>query len=179
MAQRNSDYERKDRDLYVTPRWVTEELLKHIRKPKRVWEPATGPGIMAATIRLKTGAEVIESDIATGTDFLDTTRPFEGDIITNPPFKRATQFIEHALALTKAHKGLCAFLLRVDFDSGKTRRHLFADQPAFAKKVVLLRRIIWFETEGKNAAPSENHAWYIWDWQGVELLDLPTIDYGP
>jgi hypothetical protein len=27
----------------------------------------------------------------------------------------------------------------------------------------LLKRIVWFERKG--AAPSFNHAWFIWDWQ--------------
>ena len=35
--------------------------------------------------------------------------------------------------------------------------------PAFARKVVLTKRIVWFD--GPKAAPSFNHAWYIWDWK--------------
>ena len=44
-------------------------------------------------------------------------------------------------------------LLRVDYDSAATRRHLFADNPAFALKVVVTRRITWFEP--KIYSPSE------------------------
>jgi hypothetical protein len=32
---------------------------------------------------------------------------------------------------------------------------------AFAKKLVLTKRILWFD--GPKAAPSFNHAWYLWD----------------
>jgi hypothetical protein len=30
MSQRESGYERKERDLYETPEWVTEALLPHL-----------------------------------------------------------------------------------------------------------------------------------------------------
>jgi hypothetical protein len=50
-------------------------------------------------------------------------------------------------------------LLKVDFDSGKTRIDLFRDQLTFASKILLLDRIKWFE--GPN--PSDNHALYVWD----------------
>jgi len=88
-------------------------------------------------------------------------------IITNPPYKIATRFIEHALRLTEQRGGVVAMLLRTDFDHAKTRRHLFADHPAFAKKIVLRKRIRWFEPKPgeKKKSPSFNHAWFIWDWR--------------
>jgi hypothetical protein len=82
-------------------------------------------------------------------------------IITNPPYKLAVQFCEHALRLTKAVRGVVVMLLRVDFDSVKGRANLH-DNPAWAKKLVLTKRIVWFEG-GKS--PSFNHASYIWDWR--------------
>jgi tRNA G10 N-methylase Trm11 len=60
-------------------------------------------------------------------------------IVTNPPYGRlATPFIRHALSLDVP---IVAMLLRVDFDSAKTRRDLFADCPYFAGKITLLDRI--------------------------------------
>jgi hypothetical protein len=83
-------------------------------------------------------------------------RHFDGDaIITNPPYELAAEFIERALSLT-ASDGLVAMLLRTDFDHAKSRQHLF-QHPAFRKKLVLTKRIKWFEdSEGQ---PSFNHAW--------------------
>jgi hypothetical protein len=63
-------------------------------------------------------------------------------------------------------------LLRADFDSAKSRRHLFADCAAFARKIALTKRIVWFD--GPKAAPSFNHAWYLWDWQH---RGLPVLAY--
>jgi hypothetical protein len=62
-----------------------------------------------------------------------------------------------------------ALLLRTDYDHAATRQHLFSGCHAFVKKIVLTKRIVWFD--GPGAAPSFNHAWYIWDW----LHDGPPV----
>jgi hypothetical protein len=72
------------------------------------------------------------------------------------------------------NQGIVAMLLRTDFDHAKTRQHLFAKHAAFAKKVVLTKRIRWFEDS--KGAPSFNHAWFIWDWRHS---GPPTLAYGP
>ena len=77
-------------------------------------------------------------------------------IITNPPYSIATEFVERALALRPA---FCAFLLRVDWDSAGGRRKLF-DDPRWATKLILRKRIVWIEPA--VASPSFNHAWFIW-----------------
>jgi hypothetical protein len=173
MSQRASGYERQERDTYETPEWVTQILIPHIRWPFYVWEPAAGSGKMVRAL-VACGYIVEASDIADGRDFLESPLLFPVDaIITNPPFELATAFIEHALELMRP-SGAVAMLLRTDFDHAKTRAHLFAGCPAFAKKVVLTKRIVWFERKG--AAPSFNHAWYIWDWRHE---GPPTVAYGP
>jgi hypothetical protein len=52
-------------------------------------------------------------------------------------------------------------LLQVDYDSGRARRHVFKDCKAYAGKVVLLERVLWFP--GSTGEPSDNHAWFVWD----------------
>jgi hypothetical protein len=69
----------------------------------------------------------------------------------------ALRFIEHALE----HSDLVAMLLQVDFDSGRTRKHVFRDCKAFVGKIVLVERILWFP--GTDGDPSDNHAWFVWD----------------
>jgi hypothetical protein len=145
MSQRNSGYERKERDSYETPEWVTDALIPHL--PTRncvVWEPAAGGGKMVAALR-RAGFDVIASDIIDGCDFLtvDPPRPFQG-IATNPPYELATEFIERALSIIPAD-GFVAMLLRTDFDHAKSRQHLFGECALFWKKVVLTKRVKWFE----------------------------------
>ncbi len=182
MSQRNSGYARKKFDLYETPEWVTEALIPHLRSLGSVWEPACGSGKMSRVL-LGAGYCVSGYDIANGHDFLFQFEPPGGGrmpdaIITNPPYELAPQFIEHALRLMEPHPGLVAMLLRCDFDHAKSRTHLFRDCPAFACKLVLMKRIVWFvEANGKaKASPSFNHAWFIWDWRHD---GPPVVAYGP
>ena len=190
MSQRNSEYERRERDLYETPTWVTRALVPHISSRVRIiWEPACGVnGKMVEALNDK-GFDVFSSDIEPNgpqmpsTDFLrqmemPNSLPWCDAIITNPPYELGTEFCEHAVRLMERAGGFVAMLMRTDFDHAKSRTHLFRDCPAFAKKVVLMKRIAWFvEANGKpKASPSFNHAWYIWDWRHE---GPPVIAYGP
>jgi hypothetical protein len=96
MSQRNSGYERKERDFYETPEWVTEALMPHLPARLRIWEPAAGSGRMVRALR--TGGHVVEaSDIAQGCDFLLATEAMRCDaVVTNPPYVAAEAFIERA-----------------------------------------------------------------------------------
>ncbi|WP_409560234.1 hypothetical protein [Hyphomicrobium sp. MC8b] len=193
MAQRESGYERVERDAYNTPRWVTGAMLKEVLGPRfwsgsTVWEPAAGTGQMVAEMQAH-GLKVIASDIHVPEDnnlfapdrmlvgdFLGQQPflPFEFDaIITNPPYKDglAEKFVRRALALTKERRGLVAMLLGVKFDSAKTRADIFDEHPAWGMKITLVDRIWWFEPKldanGKVNGPSEDHAWFIWDWRNT------------
>jgi tRNA G10 N-methylase Trm11 len=129
MSQRESGYERKERDAYQTPAWVTLALVPHLRELRLVWEPACGDGAMVEALTAA-GLEVTSSDIAHGYDFPELGKMIGCDgIITNPPYALAQEFIEHALDLMKPG-GLVAMLLRTDYDHAKTRAHLFHGCPA-------------------------------------------------
>jgi hypothetical protein len=97
-------------------------------------------------------------------------------IVTNPPFGLATEFIEHSLRLMEPVGGYVAMLLPSDFDHAQSRVHLFRNCPQFSRRVVLLRRIVWFvEANGKpKASPSTNHIWALWCHQHT---GKPTVDY--
>jgi hypothetical protein len=181
MSQRNSGYRRKVLDDYATPAWVTQALLPHLpARVRTIWEPAAGRGQMVHALK-QAGFTVFASDISQGVDFLDDCDDgfdligFDHEaIVTNPPYARAQQFIERALRLTKPRSatyrrddvnagGVVAMLLRCDYDHAATRQHLFGQCPQFAKKLILTKRIVWFA--GPKAAPSFNHAWFIWNWK--------------
>lgn len=174
MSQRDSGYQRIELDNYETPEWVTDALVPHLPcSDCVVWEPAAGGGKMVAAL-LKAGFDVTASDIVDGLDFLTqpAPKPFRA-IITNPPYKLASEFIHRAMTMIPP-RGFIAMLLRTDFDHAKTRADLFREHPHFAKKVVLTRRIKWFENS--RGQPSFNHAWFIWD---LKHEGPPTLAYGP
>ena len=185
MTEAPSGYDRITDEKYFTPAWVTDALLD--AEPfVNVWEPAAGAGHMFEAIRARTFA--FASDIApdqdwiVAQDFLVTDPMFPIiSVITNPPYGKggrlAEAFIRRALDVTRPAAGKVAMLLRVDFDSARTRRPLFGDHPAFAAKYVLTRRIRWANIQQQEASPTQNHAWFVWDWS--HLSGPPSIKYLP
>ena len=170
MSQRKSGYARKDNDLYETPEWVTDALIPHLPSGiKHVWEPACGSGMIASALT-KHGFSVSTTDITGDCDFLAQDHTFADAIITNPPYNKAREFIENAIKISP----VTAMLLRADYDHAKTRAHLFSKCPSFSKKIALTKRIVFFEKPG--AAPSFNHAWFLWD---RNHNGAPTIAYAP
>jgi hypothetical protein len=165
-----SNYARKANDLYQTEPWATEALLRHfpVGPGMNVWEPAAGNHLMTDVIR-ETGATVYTTDITTydrqHTEIIDFLHgslvlSYISAIITNPPYGKgnrdAVRFAE--LALDRC-AGIVALLLTAKFDFGKTRTHLFRDNPRFTAKIALLDRIQWFP--GATSG-TEDHAWYVW-----------------
>jgi hypothetical protein len=165
MAQRVSGFRREPDETYETSvSWPVQLIARHLRERqcRHVWESANGPNSKLAQVLCAEGFKVT----VTCDDFLARCALPESDIdsiVTNPPYglggRLAQRFIEHALELAP----VVAMLLRVDFDSGVTRRHLFEHCPAFALKLTLLDRIVWFENPIKQARPSDNHSWFLWD----------------
>ncbi len=168
-----SNYARKENDLYQTEPWATEALLRNIDLVQLcdvIWEPAAGNHLIADVIRQVIGCSVYTSDIAIYDrphdkifDFLtDEPAPVHAHaLITNPPYGKgnrdAVKFAEMAL---KRCQGYVALLLTAKFDFGKTRFHLFRDNPRFTAKIALVDRIQWFPGETSG---TEDHAWYIWE----------------
>lgn len=200
MSQRDSGYERKERDLYETPEWVTRALCEYLDSVGYglgcVWEPAAGSGKMLDVLKLyadpgcAVGSDVhpLRDGIAQ-VNFLNEPPPlfkgpFDQDefgaIITNPPYEYAQEFIEMAIGYFDPIAGndssynLVAMLLRTDFDHAKSRAHLFKFCPFFHCKLVLTKRIKWFEDS--KGQPSFNHAWYIWK---RKHEGAPKLAYAP
>jgi hypothetical protein len=192
MGKHETGFERVDRDLYPTPVWAVEALAEHVDLVgKVVWEPAAGTGRMVEALKAAGAAHVYCTDIITRSYPLDGLFDFtsEGNpptlppvdvTVTNPAFgqgnRLAVKFVEAGLR----RRGSLALLLPNDFDSAKTRTHLFRDCPHFLGKVVLTKRIVWFErSDGTKEAPKENHAWFIWSPPILRIRQMPVMMYAP
>lgn len=96
-----------------------------------------------------------------GIDFLKQTEIFDGDIVTNPPFKQAQEFIEHALDLVADGHKVCMFL-KIQFLEGSGRRSMYDRIPP---------KTIWVSSKriqiGKNGVFKGKgtsmiaYAWYV------------------
>ena len=157
MAQRISNYARIAGDRYPTPAAPALALLPYLDGIHKAWDPCADADNLVMILRAH-GVAIV----GTSTDFFAFTAPPEGadTCVLNPPYgvggRTAVAFIETSLRLVP-----CTFaLLRNDFNSAKSRQHLFRNNPHFAFKLVLLDRVRWFEGP---SSPSDNHAWFGFD----------------
>lgn len=164
-----SNYARKENDLYQTEPWATEALLRHlpIYDGAPIWEPSAGNHLMADVLT-ENGGRVMTSDIAVYDrrhhmkfDFLEEAAAVTPEwIITNPPYGKGNRIaVKYAELALKRSMGWVALLLTAKFDFGKTRTHLFRDNPRFYAKIALIDRIQWFPGDSTG---TEDHAWYLW-----------------
>ena len=173
-AHNESQEERETHDFYATQPIAAEQLMKIEDLSPIIWECACGEGHLAKPL-IRGGYEVLCTDLIDrgfgqgGVDFLKTTRAFYGDIVTNPPYKYAQEFIEHALTLIPKGNKVCMFL-KVQFLEGKNRRRLFDSQPP--KRIWVSSSRIQCGKNGIFKGSMVAYAWYVWEkgYQGETTL---------
>lgn len=163
-ASNHVEHERAQHDYYATCPSAVERLLEVETFDKNVWECACGGGHIARVLRDK-GYNVYCSDKycydypADQKDFL-TCYEQHGDIITNPPYKYALDFVKHAIKVGNK----VAMLLRIQFLEGIERGKFFAKFPP-CRVLVFSKRIKCamngdFDSTGSSAVC---YAWFIWE----------------
>jgi hypothetical protein len=92
-------------DWYCEPTWCSSRLFDVEGFAGAIHDPACGMGWIVEAARAHghtaSGPDIVDRGFAVA-DFTATTQPVE-NIVTNPPFAVARQFIEHALVLA-SHK---------------------------------------------------------------------------
>lgn len=133
-SSHHTEEDREENDFYATDPGAVVALLSLEKFSPRIWECACGQGHLSKEIELA-GYETKSSDLIdrgygqSGINFLsDTITHWDGDIITNPPYKYAKEFIIKALSIIPDGKKVAMFL-KVQFLEGKGRRDLFKAYP--------------------------------------------------
>ena len=134
-ASNHSPEDRAENDFYATEPRALELLLELEKFNAYIWEPACGQGHLSEVL-LDYGYRVRSSDLydrgykhgENGVDFLKVTESVDCDILTNPPYKFAQQFVEHALSLIPEGNKVIMFL-KLQFLEGQARRKLFDKYP--------------------------------------------------
>lgn len=157
-------------DLYESPPEAVRALLGAEWLPRRIWEPACGPGAIVRVLRAA-GHDVIASDVQdygcpaqnfTGDFLAQRSAPFGAEcIVTNPPFKLAGEFVAHGLTLCPR----VVMLLRLAFLESERRRpildnDLLARVLPFRNRLPMMHRDSW---AGPRSSNSIAHAWFVWD----------------
>lgn len=132
-ATNHTASEREPNDYYATEPKAAELLCAVENLSPAIWECACGAGHLAEVLR-KHGHIVKATDLIDrgygcgGIDFLKENVRFHGDIVTNPPYKYAKEFVEHAIDTVADDCKVCMFL-KLQFLEGKARRDLFDKHP--------------------------------------------------
>lgn len=166
----NPNAEREENDFYATNPKAIEVALPHLEKlglSKNVWECACGEGHIAEVLKTN-GYDVYSSDLINRgygdvKDFLSCDTYFDGDIVTNPPFKLASEFVKHGMSLISNGNKVCLFL-KIQFLESKERKALFEQYP-------LKKLLVYSERQqcSKNAefdkykATTQCYAWYVFE----------------
>ena len=169
-ASNHSVDERQQHDYYATEPKAVEILLEHEKFSHLVWEPACGEGHISKVLE-SAGYTVYSSDLIyrgygdpVPFDFLkDSLEDFNGDIVTNPPYKYALEFCKTALDTVKVgHK--VAMFLKLTFLEGKGRKDFFKKNPPKTVYVFSGRMNCAkngdFESQISSAVA---YAWYVWE----------------
>lgn len=169
-ASNHTDREREKHDYYATEPKAVELLLAEEQFSPIIWECACGEGHLSKAIE-NHGYAVISTDLIyrgygepESLDFLkETFTDFEGDIITNPPYRYALEFVKQALQTVQSGRKVAMFL-RLQFLEGKNRKQFFLQNPPRTVYVSSSRLKCALNGDFKEIGSSaQAYAWFVWE----------------
>ena len=176
-ASNHSNTVRVDNDYYSTNPIAIDYLLEHEDFSENVWECACGSGKLSERLK-ENGFNVKSTDLIyrgygekEGIDFLFQDQVFDGDIITNPPYNLALEFVEKALELSNRK---VAMFLRIQFLESKKRYERLLKEHPPKKVLVFVKRMRCYPNDSDTLKSSAIcFAWFIWDkeYSGNTILE--------
>lgn len=175
-ASNHANHKREKDDYYATePKALSLFLDKletdGIHLSENIWECACGEGHLSKEL-VKRGFNVLSTDLINrgfgnydSVDFLTVPNVEIQylDILTNPPYKYAQEFVEKALNIVSDGNKVIMFL-KIQFLEGKKRFRLFRENnPKYV--YVSTKRLKCamngnFQTIGSSASA---YAWFVWE----------------
>jgi hypothetical protein len=185
IAGGNSEYREAVYDYSATNPKDMERMLKMMYRHgiefpgNRFLEPCAGGGHIIEACKSSsympkdqqwTAIDIVDRGypLDFNSDFLalNITEHYDG-VISNPPFQRASEFIEKSINLL-SDNGICMMFLKLHFLEGSGRRELFDMYPPKYIYVYRNRANPWREGSpvnpfnGKEWASAICFAWFIW-----------------
>ena len=159
-------------DDFPTPPWATRALIEHVIQAEdeadalTVLEPACGRGYMSQALDEYFGtvasSDILDYGFARMADFL---KPLHAAgsfdwVITNPPFRRAEDFIERARPI--ARLGVAMLVRTVFLESVGRYERLFSVFPPavvaqFSERVPMVKGRV-----DRKASTATGYAWIVW-----------------
>lgn len=176
-------HNRAEGDFYATQSKTTKAFLDKFKLEGSILEPACGMGHISEVLKeYYPNQEIVSTDLTYRDygvgeiNFLthDYGRTFD-NIITNPPFSLAMEFIERGLEITNKN---VIMLLKIQFLESKARKEFFKENPpkyiyVFSDRQSTLK-------DGLELNPLNNRpwsttlllAWFVWekDFKGEPII---------
>lgn len=166
-ASNHADHERAHDDYYATEPKATKWLLQLETFNRTILEPACGEGHISKEL-IRGGKVVVSRDLVDRgfgevADFLsEDNLHWDGDIITNPPYRYAQEFVEKALSIIPEGNKVAMFL-KLTFLEGKARRELFRTAPPIRIWVSSSRLKCAMNGDFDGIGGSATaYAWFVW-----------------
>ena len=166
--------DRQEEDYYATHPIATKLLLEVEPDLSEILEPCVGQGHLAEGFRevgkLKAVSDLVDRgyypegvQFEYSIDYLKLDKVWSGDIVTNPPYKHAKEFVEYAIEHIEEGRKVCMFL-KVTFLEGKARKEMFKKYPP---KVIYVcsGRVPCAKNGDFDKYPSSAvaYAWFVWE----------------
>jgi len=175
-AKNYSQQEREKDDFYATSPEAIDLLFNNTPdiKSNVIWECATGKGHLAKRMH-ELGAVVKCTELHRRENMLIDNCNFDvnflqyneinySNIVTNPPYKLAEQFIRKSIEITKKEGVYICMFLPIRYLEGKSRGKLFNEYPPW-KIIVSSSRIqcaINGEFDKLKNSSAQGYAWFVW-----------------
>jgi hypothetical protein len=170
MAGFNKDTVREVNDFYPTPSSTTRAILDLVNLKGSIYEPACGNGAISKVLEeYYPNGKIYSSDLfdrgygKVGYDFIKHDYEFEkfDNIITNPPFKLAKEFIQKALLL--ANDKVIMFA-KIQLLEGVKRQKFLKESPLKYVYVFSKRQSLYANgIKGNKGSSTMCFAWYVWE----------------
>jgi len=173
----NVDGKRRVADFYETPYGLTRLFLDTgvLDPSKTVLEPAAGNGAIVKVLKEYNFQNITAFDVKGGTNFLSWETPID-QLITNPPYSIAQEFILHAKKVVRER---FALLLPLSYLHGKRRYdEIWQDREFPLKSVYVFTRYPHLggvmRDDGKHETGMMVYCWMLW-----ERSAMPDVCFSP
>lgn len=169
-ASNHSKTEREVNDFYATDPHTLEIFLEKLKQDdiklhNNIWECACGEGHLSKVLEKEynvLSTDIIDRGYGEVADFLKAPVGWNGDILTNPPYKYAKEFVEKSLEVINYGR-YAIFLLKIQFLEGQDRYKLFKQNPPKYIYVNSKRQTCYINGDmTKKMSSASCYCWFIW-----------------
>lgn len=166
-------HQRQVDDFYATPSDTTKKILDKLELKGSILEPACGQGHISEVLKeYYPNAKVISTDLVDRgyadeiKDFLNDDFEKVDNVITNPPFKYAKEFVTKGLEISNDK---VIMLLKIQFLESKSRKEFLENSPLKYIYVFSERQNTMKDgspinpLNGKPWSSTMLLAWFVWE----------------